>query len=80
MLHLSQQRRLEQDIGAFYCMTKERTLVALFRGVGLNSTWMMIYRAILTAACEKLFFEKVRFENNLIFLYFMDAESLQPFI
>ncbi len=27
-----------------------------------------------------LFFEKVRFENDLIFLYLMDAEYLQFFI
>lgn len=61
-------------------MTKERTLVSLFQGVGLNSTWRMYMVSILTAACEYLFFEKVRFENDLIFLYFVDAESIQLFI
>lgn len=61
-------------------MPKERTLVALFGGVGLNSTWVRVYGAALTAACGYLFFEKVRVENNLIFLYLMDAECLQFFI
>lgn len=61
-------------------MPKERSLVSLFRGVGLNSTWMVVNGAALTAACGYLFFEKVRFENNLIFLYLMDAECLQFFI
>ncbi len=54
--------------------------MSLFESVGLNSTWMGAYGAVLTAAWGSLFFEKVRFENNLIFLYFMDAECLQSFI
>lgn len=38
------------------------------------------YGAVLTAACGYLFFEKVRFQYDLIFLYFVDAECLQFFV
>ena len=41
---------------------------------------MVVYGCVLTAACKCLFFEKVRFQDDLIFLYFMDAESIQLFI
>lgn len=41
---------------------------------------MVLYGHFLAAACKYLFFEKVRFQNDLIFLYFMDAECIQPFV
>lgn len=80
MLRLSWQAYFSQDIRVFYCMAKKRILVSLFQGVGLNSTWRMNMVSVLTAACKSLFFEKVRSENDLIFLYFMNAESIQLFI
>lgn len=65
---------------SFHPTTNKRTLGEHFWGVGLNSTCEEGMGCLLTATCEYLFFEKVRFENNLIFLYFMDAEFIQFFV
>ena len=80
VLHLSQQWQTKQDFYIFYCMLKERTLRSFFEGEWLNSTWIIRYGVVLTAACECLFFEKIRFEDNLIFLYFMNTECIQLFV
>ena len=59
MLHLSWQVCFRTGYRRIFCILKKRTLVSLLWEGGLNSTWMVVYGYVLTAACKCLFFEKV---------------------
>lgn len=52
----------------------------IFFSVGLNSTSEQDMYIVLTAICKSLFFEKVRFQYDLIFLYFMNSISFKLFV
>lgn len=80
MLHLETQERSVLGFDIILLHAKRAEFSVTFSRCRTKFHLDMAYGTVLTAACECLLFEKVRFENNLIFLYFMDAKCIKFFI